>query len=640
MAIPTFFACNDALEWTPETELATSSFWTSANDCKLYANSYYNLFLANYRKSQALTIGTFESDYTTDNAVKGGYVGMLNGETSAPTAGGGSNGFEFEQIAKLNYFLANYTRYTGTFESIKDYVGETYFFHSLMYFNRVKKFGNFQYTRKVLSIDSPELYLPRLPRNQVIDSVLYTLDLAIEYLPTRAMVKERRLTKEVALLLKSRVALFEGTWEKYHANDNFAAKVSDPEKYFRIAADAVEELMELGSCGLDNVGRTAAYNRVFNQADYTNSTEILLWRPYEKVFGHAITYTSTGGNGGGATRDLVEAYLCTNGKPIDLNTYNDNTYGDIAKDRDPRLFQSILFPFHMIYQNGGRAMYPEVTHQQAAWQNTTGYQIYKGHDWFDSARGGGQDQFAGIVATIYYRYEEALLNYAEAKAELNEITQEVLDETVNALRTRAGMPEAGLLTLGNVPNDPRNNWGVSDLIYEIRRERRVELAFEGFRMDDLKRWAVLTKVMRDWKPFGVKEELYQVNTLLTTLVAEQPLGLDPIVDKDGHNVLQKMITDIIYDKDNIPIDTIYMTMGMLRKDWFPNPSQEVEGAIIRKFVADESRGNVKYMDPYTGKDAPDISLSAGYSIPEKLYLSPIPKVEISINNKIAQNPGW
>lgn len=626
MAISALFSCDDMLEWTPETELASSSFWKSANDCKLYTNSYYNLFLPNYRKSTAITLGMFTSDFTSDNAVKGSYDATLNGETNAPTSGGGANGFQFEQIAKLNYFLENYTRFDGNFDGIKQYLGETYFFHSLLYFERVQKFGDFQYTKKVLDIDSPELYMPRLPRNQVIDSILATLDLAIEYLPKKADLNERRISKEVALLIKSRVALYEGTWEKYHANDDFKAKEANPQKYFGMAANAVDSLMEIGSCGLDNVGEPMAYNRVFNRIDYTNSKEIMLWRPYERGYGHSITYTSTGGNNGGATRDLVEAYLRTDGQPIDLATYKDDQYGDIAKDRDPRLFQSILFPMHLTFVLPDLIMYllPAVNHKQNNWQNVTGYQIYKGHDWADSQRSDGGENYGGVVATIYYRYAEALLNYAEAKAELGEATQEVIDLTVNALRTRAGMPEEALLQIGNVPNDLRNDWGIPALLYEIRRERRVELAFEGFRLNDLKRWAVLTKVMNNWKPYGVREDIYKEGSLLTTLQKDK-FG-DPIV-VDGHNVIMN-----IPDLEN-PTKPYVMSKG-----WLPNDDDD--GSIVRKFVADEKRNNKKYMDPYTGNTATEIVLRAGYSLLEKVYLSPIPKVEISLNNQIVQNPGW
>lgn len=628
MGFSALYSCDDMLEWTPETELASASFWKTANDCKLYANGYYNLFLSNYRKSTALTLGSFEGDMNSDNAVKGGYSGELNGETNAPTAGNGSTGFQFDEIAKLNYFLENYTRYTGSFEGIQQYVGETYFFHSLLYFNRVKKFGDFQYTKKVLSIDSPELYLPRLPRNQVIDSVLNTLNLAIEYLPVKAKISERRISKEIALLVKSRVALYEGTWEKYHADDDFKVKNPNPDKYFKIAIKAVEDLMEIGSCDLDNVGIPMGYNQVFNQTDYTNSKEIMLWRPYQTSFGHAITYTSTGGDNAGATRDLIEAYLYRNGQPIDLATYKDNTFGDIAMDRDPRLIQSIVFPSNVKFAAQSDAfMFPEVTHQQASWRNTTGYQIYKGHDWADKSRSTAQSDFTGIVATIYYRYAEALLNYAEAKAELGEADQTIIDMTINRLRERAGMPVEGYLQVDNVPNDPRNDWGVSPLIYEIRRERRVELAFEGFRMDDLKRWAVMTKVMRGWKPLGINMEVFQEGTLVTTL-SKASLVADPIVDENGHNKMQ-YFTTTNSEGEEVPWT---MPKGYL-------PYDDEEGAITRKFVLDEKRGK-KFMDPYTSPSASDISLPAGYMMPDKLYLSPVPKVEISLNNKIVQNPGW
>jgi hypothetical protein len=115
-------------------------------------------------------------------------------------------------------------------------------------------------------------------------------------------------------------------------------------------------------------------------------------------------------------------------------------------------------------------------------RDNTGYHIVKVYEVGASHATYNTSQTPAIIL----RYAEVLLNYAEAVAELGTATQADMDASINLLRARVGMPS---LDIANVPVDPRyTSDGVSPLIVEIRRERRVELFFEGFRYNDLRRW--------------------------------------------------------------------------------------------------------------------------------------------------------
>jgi hypothetical protein len=183
-------------------------------------------------------------------------------------------------------------------------------------------------------------------------------------------------------------------------------------------------------------------------------------------------------------------------------------YEDIFENRDPRLRQTILHPQDQpFYEYGNHSFeayaYPRLIGLVGGFECETGYHIIK-HYRNESAVA---PQNAGTDPAIMIRYAEVLLNYAEAKAELGTITQSDLDESINQLRDRVAMPH---LDMNNVPVDPRYvNDGVSPLIVEIRRERRIELFNEGFfRYDDLRRWKQGKKL--EERDYGIRwDEAYQ-----------------------------------------------------------------------------------------------------------------------------------
>jgi hypothetical protein len=166
------------------------------------------------------------------------------------------------------------------------------------------------------------------------------------------------------------------------------------------------------------------------------------------------------------------------------------------------LSQTIFTPGTVISTNRAGNL-PDVIFENPDFVNSanppTGYELYKGHN--TDATQQVENSTQGL---IYFRFGEAMLNFAEAKAELGTITQADIDKSINLLRDRVGMIH---LVIGNINNDP--DWdfpALSPIINEVRRERRVELACEGFRHDDIFRWAAAGKLILNWKPKGAKLE--------------------------------------------------------------------------------------------------------------------------------------
>lgn len=199
-------------------------------------------------------------------------------------------------------------------------MGEALFFRAQFYFGMMKSFGALPWINKPLEPSSPELFDARLPRNVIADSIISDLENAISYLPTKGSAQAGRLTKEVAMLFQSRVALFEGTWEKYHAGTPFGVQGSNGTAYLQKAAAVAEALINSGVQQLDNVGAANGYWSLFNKTDYSSSKEIMLWRQFDVTQGQYNNWHNytTSGAGRGLTKNLVDYYLCTDGLPISV----------------------------------------------------------------------------------------------------------------------------------------------------------------------------------------------------------------------------------------------------------------------------------------------------------------------------------
>lgn len=481
-------ACNKFLDRPPLDTITDKEMKFSKKEMELYANQYYVNF--------PQFLDAFYADNASDNMVYGSfdYNSLLSGTVTVPNSGGG---WSWSNIRSVNYFLANYQITTESLADVGTYIGEVYFWRAWFYFNLMKRFGDLPWYNAPLGTNSEELYAPRISRSIIADSILSDLDHAINLLTPVNQSIPQRIHKDVAVAFKARVALYEGSWEKYHNGTPFGVPNANYNKYFQIAADAAQTLINSGYYNIAAGSNPRwDYWSLFNQRDLSGNREVIFWRKYDLSQG--LTHNGQamllleGGNTG-LSKQLVDDYLCKDGLPASLSPLylGDDSIARVVTNRDPRLSQTIYVRgYARVIQNGdttSRFSEPDLN-KTGSIRNTTGYQLYKGAAPNLESQGGGAASGVGATtASILFRYAEVLLIYAEAKAELGACTQEVLDATVNKLRDKVGMPHLAV-SIGF--SDPHWDFpSLSPLLNEIRRERRVELACEGYRYDDLMRWA-------------------------------------------------------------------------------------------------------------------------------------------------------
>ena len=528
------FSCDDQLDIIPKDTLTDKGISFSETEMEMYSNQYYPS-LPGY-----LSHWAWVSDQASDNDVPAGYGtdALTSGIITVPSAGGG---WSWGTIRSVNFFLENYSKSNASVSAKNKYVGEILFWKAFFYYGLMQRFGDLPWLTTTLDVDSEELYGSRISRSVIADSILHLLDRSIERLPIKSQTGRGRIHKDVALLFKARVALYEGTWEKYHSGTPFAGDGRDVNRFFTQARDAAEEVMqsEVGytlysGYSHPEIPEGFSYWRLFStpSAEIKTISEVLLAREYSASLGLSFwgqqIRTSGGPNGHGISKSLVDAYLCKDGLPISVSPLyqGDETLEELSTDRDPRLKMTVSTPGVPIkIYKGVVDKYQLPFLSLNPWPNTTGYQIYKWLAPFIAS----EDESGNNTTTAVpiFRYAEALLIAAEAHAELGTCTQDVIDRTINLLRDRAGMERLTLVGSTDVGfTDP--NWNfpeLSPLMNEIRRERRVELAFEGFRKDDLFRWAAthliqapkLGSKVEQWRdrPFS---PAYDVDEVSKTLV--------------------------------------------------------------------------------------------------------------------------
>ena len=505
-----FNACQeDFLDRTPLDEVTSVDYFKQPEDLKTYLVQFYKREYFPVRWDAQRNAGSDHGrsqDLGSDNEISVNPDTRLEGTRVVSTTGG----LPFGDVRQINFFFDNYRKVeeSASFDDYKTYLGEAYFFRAMIYFHLLRTYGDIQWITSELNMNSPELYSPRDARNIVADNIIAALDTAAMYLTTNRKDGASRVYKWMALLMQSRIALYEGTWQKYHANTPFGVSNPQPEKYFNKAVEAATQVMESGDFEIYSTGDPSSdyYDLHSTFRDYSTNKEVLFWKKFSIDLGitNAKNYYLSRPAERSITKQLADSYLCTDGKPISGNSLFQGytTISDEMQNRDPRFFQTIAtpdFPYYIL-EDGTIVywswIYYDELNTQSSYSSPAGYILLKGYNPHFIYHSPNFEDSPSIIL----RYAEVLLNYAEAKAELGTITQTDIDMSVKLLRDRAGMPN---LILSDITADP--NWDFPDLspiINEIRRERRVELATEGLRWDDIARWAAADELIVGKRPKG------------------------------------------------------------------------------------------------------------------------------------------
>lgn len=455
-------SCQDELDLTPETQISDANFWNSTSDLEKAANYLYSYLPVIYDAND--NMGVFSYSNNGANSVS-------DGTRITPATDGSWNG-NYRLIRACNNILEKAEGISGDEETINKYLAEAKFFRAWAYADLLKKFGGVPLITQTLASNSEELFAPRSDRETILELVYSDLDFAASKLTmpgAQSSAEYGRITSTAALALKSRIALFEGTRAKFHNYGN-------PDAHLQLAVNAAQEIIAGGEHQLFIYPDEPelSYRKQFHDVgDGRSNPEAILVRLYAQnasnnLAAHRMTESRLNQGYMVPTRQLADLYLYIDGLPMSQSSLAKPQENSLTQfeDRDPRIAMTI-FSKNEFYSTG--------TYYQPGFNfSPTGYKFCK---YFDPTHFSPPDTW---VDYQIIRYAEVLLNYAEAKFELNgSIDDTDLDMTINLIRSRAGMPA--------LTNEFVEANGL-DMQTEIRRERSVELANEGFNYWDLIRW--------------------------------------------------------------------------------------------------------------------------------------------------------
>ncbi len=468
----------DFLNRVPSDQLSSATFFTQPKDLIYAVNGVYHALGYNtWGMDQGWSTGFLERENVTDNAVDNHswdplYQMALGTSDAYDTYATSEWKTKWQGIQRANRILENAHKIKGMDPTLeKRLLAETRFLRAYYFFDLAYLYGDIPYITHSIT-PTQAIGMKRTPVKQVLDSVENELALAAKDLPLSYPSSDvGRITKGAALAMEARVLLYDQKWDA--------------------AAKAAKAVMDLHQYSL-----YPDYKKLFSYAGMENQ-EIIFdlqempdkqWNFTLQNFGPNSCY---GWSVSTPTQNLVDAYECTDGLPINKSPLYDPHHP--YKNRDPRLAYTILYPGHPwlngVYNTIPGASYPgkkivpgdDMTDGTSGqWNKTfTGYNWLKymdnAKDYYDG------NMWNGSLQLILIRYAEVLLTYAEAKIEANEIDQSVVD-AINKVRERVGMPD---VKIGSQ----------SDMREIVRRERRVEFAFEGLRLMDIRRWHIADKVM-------------------------------------------------------------------------------------------------------------------------------------------------
>jgi hypothetical protein len=577
LLIAALTSCN--LDEAPVDTGSKEAIFGSASGLELYSNSFYNIL-------PGTDVGVFQDDDVSDLVARNGVDNYLAVNALSPIT---SSGWTWSPLRNINYFIENAEN--SPVAEKNHYIGMARFFRALFYFDKVKRFGDVPWIDQTIEItDSLTLYGPRDGRFEVMDRVLEDLDFAIANITLTSDASSTRITKNVARAYKTRIALYEASFRKYHAEYGMQGTANAWYEEVVKTADEINGFTLHRGALADR-----SYRELFiSKSPFADETILAVALDASlQVFSSANRrfISPTYGNRPSLTRNFVNTYLKLDGTPFTSDpSYKTTPFVEEVKNRDLRLKQTVRLGDYNRTENGVPVVAPPNFNQ-----TFTGYQPIK---WCYDERFPYDDESRNDNAHIIMRYAEVLLNKAEALAELGTMTPGQWAETIGALRQRAGITGSTLTTLPTVA-DPYmvayyKGKFTNPVLLEVMRERAVEMVFEGRRQDDLIRWHI-----------GELFAQSPMNGMYVPALGEYDLNGDGVMD-------------------------VLFYQGTK-----PTPSNPAIAFV--DVSPSTATGRIQLTNGTSG----EVIFNPGVrEWLDKKYLYPIPETDRIINPALGQNPGW
>ena len=477
-----FTSCNDFLDVSSDDSMDDAEYWKTEDHIRVFANgfyaSYFTGYSGNYGYNERLTDNTSDVSQATWPYL---------------VVSGTDGNYTYSRVRRANYLLEGIRRVPGLSETARNHwLGIGRLFRGIEYANLSFYYGDTQwYYTRLNSTDTDSLYKPRESRDKVvIPRVIADLKFALDNIRTDDGTLQ--INRYVAAAMIEQAMLREGTYLKYH-NVNPALGT----RCLELAKEACLVVLQSGRYSLcDN------YRALFSSDDLSGTPEVILYKRYiDTKTGHNVLNANYLLPQTGPNRDFADAFLASDGHPV----YEKNplfcpqTAAEYFADRDPRL--SMIIRSDKYYIAGEDV--------SGATYSRSGFSLCK---YMDPDKETSSDltytqNNKNVTDCPQYRLGGVMVDYAEICYELGNLSQSDLDLSINKLRSRNGVNMPALQIIGGQPavngvvyDDPNRDQDVPAMLWEIRRERRVEMAFEGSRQDDLKRWKKLIYLWSDYNP--------------------------------------------------------------------------------------------------------------------------------------------
>ncbi len=593
-------SCDDFLDRPPLTQANDETLWTTENSARLYANGFYPNYFVGYNSSFGLDYTPLRGYTFSDDRTQTGK--QINFETQAPPSRSSiletatwlsqyaGPTWSFAWVRKSNLLLERIERMKGTYledEAYQHWSSVARFFRGYEYSRLVSVFGNVPYYDHVLlESETNELYKDRDNRTFVMDKVYDDFVYVLENMRVLDNSNGQYLNRYIAAAFISRFMLFEGTWQKYHVGDNEKAT-----KYLQLAVDAGDIVMQSSKWSF-----TSTYRALFGSESLDGNREVLMYRQYDAAMSvtHSIASYSniTESQAPAANLDLIKSFIAKDGQPYQLSSVPNATEFNIANliaTRDSR-FEATFWDVPR--SQSATLLYADKFIDREG-------PTYAGRAYPPKYGSNTNTNDAPVM-----RLAEVVLNWIEAKAELETlggtgVTQVDLDASINSIRNRPldsdaiakGVAKTSPLLLASIPDDPDRDPTVTPLLWEIRRERRMEFVFEHTRLLDIKRWKKIEYM-------------------------------------DGNTNLDILAGPWVNFQTEFPAFLVAAKVGKLKVKKADNTVVTYSGSNAADMVGFYIPENVSNRDPFT----------------ERVYISPIGNNEISQYGErgftLTQSPGW